>query len=195
MHRREFIAAGVAGGTAAMLGRQSAGSQAHKSNRPEFRMKYARHFGMFKNSSGNDPVDQLNFAADQGFSAREDNGMMRKPVDLQEKIAKRMEGLDMTMGVFVSSAGFDKKEFTTSTSKDVRSGLRTQMRKAVEVAKRVNGTWSTFVPGNISLKLERDYQMADCVENLKVCAGVCGAAGLILVLEPLNCGLTTRAFS
>jgi hydroxypyruvate isomerase len=141
---------------------------------------------MFKNNAGKDPIDQLKFAADQGFTAWEDNGMMRKSEDLQERIARTMSQLSMTMGVFVSSGNFDRNEFNTSTSRDLHERLRAQMKKAVEVAKRVNAKWSTFVPGNISQKLERDYQMANCIENLKVCAEVCEPAGLVLVLEPLN---------
>ena len=186
MDRREFMTEVVVAGASVALGAQTAIARGRNSNQGKFRMKYAPHFGMFRNSAGNDLIDQLKFAGDQGFTAWEDNGMMQKPTELQSKIAKTMEQLDMTMGVFVSSGGFDKSEFTTKASKELHDRLRAQMRKAVEVAKRVNATWSTFVPGNISLKLERDYQMANCIENLKVCAEVCEPTGLILVLEPLN---------
>jgi len=115
-------------------------------------MKYAPHFNMFKNSAGADPIDQLKFAADQGFTAWEDNGMMRKFVELQERIARTTTQLDMTMGVFVSSGDFDRNEFNTSTAKDLQARLRTQMKKAVDVAKRVNAKWSTFVPGEINYR-------------------------------------------
>ena len=183
MNRRAFVTTGLAAGAVAVAGRQTFGQT---SNRAKFRMKYAPHFGMFRHSAGNDPIDQLKFAADQGFTAWEDNGMMRKDVELQEKIARTMEQLDMTMGVFVSSGGFDREQFITGTSREVQDQLRAQMKKAVEVAKRVNATWSTFVPGNVTQKIEMDYQTANVVENLKVCAEVCEPAGLVLVLEPLN---------
>jgi len=180
MNRREFLAVGVT--TGAVVGAGAEG----QSNRPKFRMKYAPHFGMFKNSVGEDPIDQIKFGADQGFTAWEDNGMMGRPVELQERIARTMRELGLTMGVFVSSGGFDKDEFATSASKDLHERLRAQMKKAVEVAKRVNAKWSTFTAGNISQRLERDYQTANVVENLRVCAEVCEPAGLVLVLEPLN---------
>jgi hydroxypyruvate isomerase len=188
MDRRQFIAtaATAAAGAAFAAGTPSTRAQDGPSNRPTFRLKYAPHFGMFNDLAGDDPIDQLKFAADQGFTAWEDNGMMGKPVELQERIARTLEDLGMTMGVFVSSGGFDREEFTTSTSRDLHDRLRAQMKKAVEVGKRMNATWSTFVPGNISLKLERDYQMANAIENLHVCAEVCEPAGLVLVLEPLN---------
>lgn len=183
MHRRTFISSAVAAG--AGLSAFAADSKSETSNRAKFRMKYAPHFGMFRNHA-KDLIDQLKFAADQGFTAWEDNGMMGKSVDMQKKIAATMTKLGMTMGVFVSSGGFKREEFTTSTSKDLHDRLRAQMKKAVEVAKRVNAKWSTFVPGNISLRLHKDYQMANAIENLKVCAEVCEPAGLVLVLEPLN---------
>src|SRR5690348_15507146 len=67
----------------------------------KFKMKFAPHFGMFANSAGNDFVDQLKFAADEGFSAWEDNEMGTRSVADQERIAKAMSDLGITMGVFV----------------------------------------------------------------------------------------------
>ena len=34
----------------------------------------APHIGMFENNVGKNPIDQLKFMADQGFTAVEDNG-------------------------------------------------------------------------------------------------------------------------
>ena len=34
-----------------------------------FNLAYAPHLGMFSHHAGDDPIDQLNFMADQGFSA------------------------------------------------------------------------------------------------------------------------------
>ena len=35
----------------------------------EFNLKYAPHYGHFSNSAGDDYLDQLKYAADQGFTA------------------------------------------------------------------------------------------------------------------------------
>ena len=51
----------------------------------EFNLPYAPHLGMFKHHAGDDPIDQLNFMADQGFTAFEDNDMRNRDVTLQEK--------------------------------------------------------------------------------------------------------------
>jgi hydroxypyruvate isomerase len=184
MDRRAFIASAAAG--MAVTTRGLTQSQDASSRTGPFKLKYAPHFGMFKNSAGEDLIDQLTFAADQGFRAWEDNGMMGKPVDLQEKIAKAMTRLQMAMGVFVAYSGFGKTEMVSTTDKEYQDGLRKQMRDAVEVAKRVNATWCTVVPASVNNKLEFNYQMANCVENLKVMAEVCEPSGLVMVLEPLN---------
>ena len=63
-----------------------------------FNLKYAPHFGMFKANAGDNLLDQLQFMADQGFTAFEDNGMMGRPVEVQTKIARKMELLGMDYG-------------------------------------------------------------------------------------------------
>lgn len=151
----------------------------------KFKLKYAPHFGMFRHSAGNDPLDQLQFACDEGFTAWEDNGMMGRPRQLQESIAKKMSRLGMTMGVFVASANWGKKTFVT-TDKSIRRMLVQSMEKAVEVAKRVNAKWCTVLLDSYDDRLEWDYQTANAIENLKHCTGICEPSGLVIVLEPLN---------
>ncbi|MCK4628820.1 MAG: TIM barrel protein [Sedimentisphaerales bacterium] len=186
MNRRNFLATSLAVAGAAAGAATPSKLRAASLDGKKFKMKYAPHFGMFRHNAGKNPLDQLKFAADQGFTAWEDNGMMKKPVDLQEKIGKTMVKLGITMGVFVAYSGFGKTEFVTKMSQDFRNQLRSQMKKAVEVAKRVNAMWCTVVPGNVNQKLEYDYQMANCIENLKVMSEICEPAGLVMVLEPLN---------
>jgi hydroxypyruvate isomerase len=140
---------------------------------------------MFKHHAGDDPLAQLEFMAEQGFEALEDNGMMGRPVELQVKIARAMQRLNMTMGVFVAYAEWREPKMVHSQP-DIREMLIKQMKTAVEVAKRVNAKWCTVVPGPYDGRLDWDYQTANLVENLKTCAGVCEPAGLIMVLEPLN---------
>ena len=107
MDRREILKlGGLAGGVAlAARGAPAADSAAP---RKSFQLQYAPHFGMFRRSAGEDPIDQLKFAADQGFTAWEDNGMRGKPAELQERIARTMQQLNMRMGVFVATGNFGK---------------------------------------------------------------------------------------
>ena len=177
MDRRSFIAASAAAGVSlGTIINPSTSQAAEKPSRKPFNLKYAPHFGMFGHHAGKDPIDQLRFAADVGFSAWEDNGMMQKPVDLQEKIAETMLDLKMTMGVFVAYAGFGKTDMVTKTSKEYQDHLRAEMTKAVECAKRVNAKWCTVVPASVNQKIEYDYMMANCIENLKVMSEVCEVA-------------------
>jgi len=188
MDRRAFLTTSLAGtGTAVTLAAAAAEARGEKpSNRAKFRMKYAPHFGMFQASAGKDPIDQIKFAADQGFTAWEDNGMMGKPPDLQKNIGDTLEKLDMTMGVFVSSGSFGSHDFVTKTDKAFQAGLKNRMKKAIETAKRCRATWTTYVPGSVNLRLEEDYQVARAIENLKALSEVCEPAGLVMVLEVLN---------
>lgn len=148
-----------------------------------YKLKYAPHIGMFRALAGEDPIDQLKYMADQGFKALEDNGMMKRPVEQQEKMAREMERLGITMGVFVASASFDEKTFVHKENRDM---LVQRIKDAVEVAKRVNAKWMTVVPDAYDPRLEWDYQTANVVDNLKACAEICEPHGLIMVLEPLN---------
>ena len=63
-------------------------------DRKPFRLKYAPSPGQFKNLAGNDIVDQIQFAADQGFTAWEDNGMREREVSEQERIAAALQKHD-----------------------------------------------------------------------------------------------------
>ncbi len=182
MNRRQFLASAAAGAALVSAAAPRAGVKAAQ---PTFKLKYAPHFGMFRRSAGRDPIDQLKFMADQGFRAMEDNGMRDKPVELQEAIAREMTRLDMEMGVFVASADFGKVSFASPKAEDMEPVLA-EMRKAVDLAKRVNAKWCTVVPGRYHQGLEWDYQTALAVDNLKRCAEICEPSGLVMVLEALN---------
>jgi len=182
MNRRQAVMAGLGAGAAVAAGLAGQRAQAQEAGGGgKFKMKYAPHFNMFRHSAGKDPIDQLKFAADQGFHAWEDNGMSRKPPELQTKIGQEMQRLGMTMGVFVTGLGT-----LVSPPAKIKGQIVKSARNAIDVAKRVHATWTTVVPGGVNQRLEWDYMTANCVENLKVAAGVLEPAGLVMVLEPLN---------
>lgn len=156
------------------------------SNAPKFHQKFGPHFGMFQNHAGPDPVDQLKFAADEGFHAWEDNGMRGRSVADQERIAKAMQSLGITMGVFVAN-DIDWTNATLATGRaDHRDRFLKNIRDSVEVAKRVNAKWMTVVPGTIEPRLEPGYQTAHVVDALRRAAEIFEPHGLVMVLEPLN---------
>ncbi len=173
-------AAVAAGGATSIAANPSTG-------RRHFKLKYAPHLGMFEQIAGSDPLAQLKFMAEMGFTAFEDNGMMGRDVALQEKMANTMATFGIQMGVFV--VAFDNWPLSTSlTSGD--QGWRDKFLKtcheAVDVAKRVNAKWMTVVPGNYDRRLPIGIQTANVVESLRRAAEIFEPHGLVMVLEPLS---------
>ena len=75
MDRRDFFKHGaVAGAAAAALAGTTSTAKADHHRGKKFKLKYAPHPGSFKAHAGKDLIDQIKFAADQGFTAWEDNG-------------------------------------------------------------------------------------------------------------------------
>ncbi len=190
MDRRRFLQTGLtAGAAAALVGQPTQAQQPEgaASNAAKFKLKYAPHFGSFRHLGGDNLIDQLKFAADQGFTAWEDNGMKGRPVELQEQIAKTMSELDMTMGVFVATAGggFNTVSFA-GTNKDARDAVLADMRASIDVAKRVHAKWMTIVLGGFNTRLEMGYQMAHTIDLLRRCVDIVEAHDLVMVMEPLN---------
>jgi hydroxypyruvate isomerase len=151
----------------------------------KFKAKYAPHFGMFSNHAKTD-LDQLKFAADEGFHAWEDNGMAGRSVEDQEKLAKAMTDLGITMGVFVVNLGTAWSATLTTGKEDSRKKFLDECRVAVDCAKRVNAKWMTVVPGTISYNMEMGYQTANVIESLRYASEIFEPHGLVMVLEPLN---------
>jgi hydroxypyruvate isomerase len=185
--RRDFLKGGLAAGAAAAVLSGSPVSHAQEGGgvKRRFKLKYAPHFGMFKHHAGKDPIEQIRFMADQGFTALEDNGMRGKSPELQEKIRREMDKLGMAMGVFVATGNFGKVTFA-GRDKGQHERILSDIRRSVEVAERVDAKWVTVVPGRYDQRTEWDYQTANTVEMLKRCCEICEPAGLVMVLEPLN---------
>ena len=151
-----------------------------------FQLNYAPHFGMFKNNAGADLLDQIQFMHDQGFRSLEDNGMKGRSKQVQNNIAKKMKRLEMDMGVFVGHKIYWREPNLTSGDKSLQDEFVKNIKESVEVAKRVNATWMTVVPGHVDIKKEMAYQTANVVEALRRACDVLEPHNLVMVLEPLN---------
>lgn len=152
----------------------------------KFKLNYGPHFGMFQNSAGPDPVDQIKFAAGEGFTAWEDNGMRGRSAADQEKLGKAMRDNGITMGVFVvNDIDWTNPNLTTGRQEFVDKFLK-NCRDSVDVAKRCGAKWMTVVPGTYDLRQDIGYQTANVVEALRKGAEIFEPHGLIMVLEPLN---------
>jgi hydroxypyruvate isomerase len=194
MNRRTFAAStAIAAGTAGLV-RSSGAAQAEP-----FKLLYAPGFLHFTNSAGKDPLDQIQFMYDNGFRAIEDNGMMKKPVELQQKIGDKLASLGMTMGVFVTGFGMNTHMLTSNIMSDkyrgkgvsadkkaVRAELKKMCEQAIETSRRVNAKWTTVVLGAHNPNLDYEFQFANVVDNLKFCSELMEPHGLVMVMEPLN---------
>lgn len=185
MNRRSFVRSSLLTGTAVATGLGP--SFANERDTPrQFKLKYAPHLGMFEHSAGKDPIDQLNFMADQGFQAFEDNGMKSRDLTLQKKMATTLEKRGLRMGVFVAHTIYWTEPNLTSGNADRREEFLKEISESVEVAKRVNAKWMTVVPGHVDLRLDMGYQTANVIESLRQAAAILEPHGLVMVLEPLN---------
>lgn len=188
MKRRSFIQKTALSTGALSMGSILANAKVAKPNfqAHQFNLKYAPHLGMFKNHAGEDPIDQINFMADQGFTAFEDNGMMKRDVMLQTKMGETLAKRGMTMGVFVVDKGGNMANTLAAGKQEYIDIFLDGCKRAVEVAKRVNAKWMTVVPGGFERKLPTGVQDANVIEALKRGAEIFEPHGLVMVLEPLS---------
>ncbi len=185
MKRRYFIErTALAAGTLSLTGFSVLGRNLVPT--PSFRLNYAPHIGMFRESAGDDPLDQLHFMADEGFRAFEDNGMADRPVQEQEAMASVMKERGLQMGVFVAHKIYWNSANLASGDDEKREEFLSQIGNAVEVAQRVGARWMTVVPGHRDTRLEMGYQTAHVIESLKRASEILEPHNLTMVLEPLN---------
>ncbi len=188
MERRNFLR-NAALGTLAVSGLSAIypeiASGYISSNAAQFKLKYAPGFGMFRESAGDDLIDQIKFIQDQGFRAIFDNGLMSKEPSVQEKIANELAKRNMDLGPFVLYADFNTKSMVTRDPA-IMEMLREKMKAGLEVQKRTNAKFALVVPGRYDEKLAWDYQTANVIDAMRMCCDITGPSGLILVMEPLN---------
>ena len=151
-----------------------------------FTLNFAPHDGMFSNHAGKDFVEQIKFMHDQGFRGIEDNGMLKRSKEEQNKIGETLAKLGMTMGVFVVDGGDNWKVSLTTGKQEFKDNFVKTCKDCVELAKRVNAKWMTVVPGFFERSMPMGIQTANVVDALRRGAEIFEPHGLIMVLEPLS---------
>jgi len=189
MRRRNFVKKGAAASFAWFLPAHLLSDDLNKKGETDkpFRLNYAFHHGMFKAHAGNDLIDQINYGYDRGFRAIEDNGMMDRTPQEQERIGNQLTKLNMQMGVFVNA--FDHWPVSTSLcsgNKEWRDKFIKFTREAIDVSKRCTGKLITVVPGNYERSIPFDYQTANVIEALKPAVDILAPHQIVMVLEPLS---------
>ncbi|RFZ85838.1 xylose isomerase [Mucilaginibacter terrenus] len=191
MKRRNFMQSSLLAGASLLAGNAVKANIAGKpagdkiAGKP-FNLNYGIHDGMFKNHAGDDFINQIKFAYDQGFRAIEDNGMSGRPVEQQKKIGDTLAKLGMGMGVFVQPGlSNDGNMLATGKSDQVDNFIKS-CTQAVEVAKRINSKLVTVVPGDFQRNLPIGIQMGNVIEAIKKGVAVLEPHGIVMVLEPLS---------
>ena len=140
---------------------------------------------MFANSAGKDPLDGLRFMADQGFTAFEDNGMMRRTPGAAAADGRPDGEARHRHGRVRGADGRNNSANFTSGKPEDAGNFVKACTEAVDVAKRCNAKWMTVVQGNYDRRLPTDMQTAHVVDTLRAGADVLAKANLVMVLEPL----------
>lgn len=186
--RRNFLRnsslAGASLLTAPLLQGSTERTKPSEATRP-FNLKYAPYFGMFRNHTGDDLADQIRFCHDTGFRAMFDNGLLGRSEAEQTLMASELNRNGMELGPFVLYADFGTTSFVLNKP-EIKEMLINKMKEGVEVAKRTGVKWALVVPGRFDERLHRDFQMANIIDNLRICCDVVEKEGLTLVIEPLN---------
>jgi hydroxypyruvate isomerase len=182
LSRRMILAAAAV----APLVAESACAQGSRSNAARFSMGYAPHEGSFASRGG--LIEQIAYAADQGFTAWEDNEARGRPVDEQNRMAKALSDRGMKMGVFVASMpkwGESRPQFGADDAAE-RDAFLADIRSSVEIAKRLNVKHMTVVTGFMHRKVPLDIQTARVIDVMRRAGDIVAPHGLVLVMEPLN---------
>jgi hydroxypyruvate isomerase len=193
MKRRNFMRSGLTAAASALVVSDVFSSSLKKLSTTSsgvaektFALNFAPHEGTFKNHAGANFIDQIKFMNAQGFRALEDNGMLNRPVEEQEKIGNELSRLGMTMGVFVVDGGDNWKTSLTTGKQEFKDNFIKTCRLSVETAKRVNAKWMTVVPGFYDRSNPIGIQTANVVDALRRAAEIFEPHELIMVLEPLS---------
>ena len=186
MKRRNFFKGAAATGIVMTgMGSTVNGTTPTVSNASKFKLKYAPGLSIFIEHAGKDPVDNIKFIADQGFTAIFDNGLMRREPEIQEKIANEASRLGLDIGPFGIYGEFGVKSFVFQDP-EIKEMLKKKMLAGVEAQKRTGVNQALVVPGHFDEKLHWDYQTANVIDNMRMCCDIVGKTGLELVMEPLN---------
>ena len=184
LSRRTMIAAGAAAAVAPTFAAAQGGGGS--ANAARFSLGYAPHEGSFASRGG--LIEQIAFAADQGFRAWEDNEARKRPIEQQNAMAKALADRGMTMGVFVASMPkwADFRPLLGGNDDAEREAFLADITTSVEIAKRLNAKHMTVVTGFMDRRVPEAIQTARVIDVMRRAGDIVAPHGLVLVMEPLN---------
>ncbi len=176
----------MAGAAAATLATGVGAAQRPPSNAARFSLKFAPHEGSFASRGGR--VEQIAYAADQGFTAWEDNEAGLRSVAEQTAMARALQQRGMTMGVFVASMPkwAQSRPVLGATDGAEREAFLADIRASIDVAKRLSATRMTVVTGFLDPRVPLDIQTARVIDVMRRAGDIVAPHGIAMVMEPLN---------
>ena len=183
MNRRRFLgSSALALGAAACSAPSDANEAADETTAHAYHMRYAPRIGWLQDLS---IPEQLAVYASHGFRAFEYNGLPHQhSLEEAAQFRKKMDELEMEMGVFVVNSGGWKGD--ALCDKKFHAGFLKDVEKAVDYHKVMRNGWSTVTSGLTVDHLSHKQQTAAVIEGLKRAADIVSKSDLVLVLEPLN---------
>ena len=147
-----------------------------------YHLRYAPRIGWLNEL----PIsEQLELYAAHGFRAFEYNGLPHQhSLEAAAQFRKKMDELEMEMGVFVVNSGGWKGD--ALCDKKFHEGFLKDVEKAVEYHQLMRNGWATVTTGLAVSNLAPEQQTEAVVEGLKRAADIISQTDLVLVLEPLN---------
>jgi hydroxypyruvate isomerase len=148
-------------------------------------MKFSPDFNLFKGAAGDDPLDQIQWAYDQGFRAWESTGLKNRSIGDQQAISQKIQDLGMEFGQFVVTVTFTEVTFA-GKNQETRNNVIKDAEKSLEIAKRMNTKTVHVVLGLADPRLSWDFQLANATDLLKQLVEIYEPAGITMVIEPMN---------
>ena len=184
MSRRRFIKTSLASAALLATTPWSALEATHTPAQP-FNMKFSPDFGLFKGAAGEDPLEQIQWAYEQGFRAWENTMLKNREVSEQEAISKKIQDLGMEFGQFVGTVTFSEVTFAGKI-KENRDRVISDVKRSLDIAKRMNTKTVHIVLGLADPRLSWDFQMANAIDLLKRLVEIYQPEGITMVIEPMN---------
>lgn len=159
-----------------------------------FKLKFAPHLGfptidspLFDALVGStDPVEQMRFAAAQGFAAIQDPFAAARNPDEQARIGAASRELGLTVGCFVFAPMAEARTpLWTGAAADQRTALFKALDNALAIADRINSRDIAILTGREPSRSASDQRRA-MADNLNWAADIVAAQSCRLIVEAVN---------
>ncbi len=179
MERRDFLKAAAMSGAVSALP-MTAPPPAKSAAR--YHLRYAPRLDFLANQLT--IPQRLEKFAENGFDATEYNGLMKHSLQEVEEIRKKMDSLDIGLGIFVANP--DGWKTAGLVDPKQHDAFVEQLNKAIEYHKVIGNHQATVITGNEIPGVARGIQRRNVIAGLKKAADRLEKTELTIVVEPLN---------